>query len=962
MDSSVVCSIATRLALLLALVLGSGIPSASAQIFLGRVDVAVKDASGQPLPGVKLTLSAPTDSVQTSDAQGEAHFLSLPVDTYSVTATMTGFTSATVARVPVVAGAATSVVMSMRPTAAAAEGAARDATILVDPGRATVTTRVKPEEFQDIPSPRDVWAWLPTIATVYTDRVNVGGFESGHQSAFNAKGAQAADNIWTLDGVPVTDMGAPGRSTFTYDVDGLAEMAVTTGGADARNATGGAQAQMLLKSGGAVPHGGAHFYFENDHLQTVNISDALALALASPTGNSSRMDTYSDLGFDVGGPLLLNHVWVWGTVNKSNVTALTSNDLTDETQTKNYAFRSDGILADAIRGNFTFFETARVENGLGAGLTRLAEAAWNETGPARYYKGEARFIVGPKVVATARGAYITGDSLLTPAGGMTANYYIDDGGVVHNSYFQQQSSRRQRYLAGDLSGLFGVHALDAGLSYRQTPIDNQTQYPGDHIVSVWNSYPNLLAQVTRDVSQSTSARYVAGFAQDTISLSHFTVTAGIRFDRQSSSLNAASVSAVAGFETLLPAATAAARDEVYAWTNLTPRIAAAYSIGTAFPVTVRGSYAMFASQLAATQAAFASPIQDAFVNYAAVDANADGVAQISELQLAQGIKSSAGFDVKNPASTTSVNRVGDTHAPLTHEWTGGVEATLPWNLSLTAALTYRKMVDLLWSPLIGVRAAQYSAAGTLTGTLPELGSFSVPLYALKAASAPPGGGLESLNRAGYHQRYVGFEVGATKRLSNHWMARASVSTNEWHEYFDDPSVAIVDPTKAPAPSSLRPFAGPQIDGGPVTQLAAGSGQSSVFMVAPKYQLAIDGLLRLPFGFDVAGNLVSRQGYSEPFYRSNVDTGDALGLKTVLLAPTADAFRLPAVTLLNARLEKQFTFGTAKVAIDFDVFNAFNADTVLGKQYDARMTGTLPFGQVLETLNPRIARLGFRLVF
>ncbi|MGH9888190.1 MAG: Rieske (2Fe-2S) protein [bacterium] len=94
----------------------------------------------------------------------------------------------------------------------------------------------------------------------------------------------------------------------------------------------------------------------------------------------------------------------------------------------------------------------------------------------------------------------------------------------------------------------------------------------------------------------------------------------------------------------------------------------------------------------------------------------------------------------------------------------------------------------------------------------------------------------------------------------------------------------------------------------------------------------------------------------------LDTGDPLGLKTVLLTPAVDTFRLPRVSLLNARFEKKFMFGSAKIAIDFDVFNALNADTVLGKQYDARMTGLFPFGQVLEIMNPRIARLGFRLVF
>src|SRR5712671_4596003 len=97
--------IGKRAALLLALVLCSGVPRASAQVFLGRIDVSVKDAAGQALPGVRLTLSAPMDAVRTSDPEGEAHFLNLAVDTYTLTGAMTGFTSAKAERVPVVAGA-----------------------------------------------------------------------------------------------------------------------------------------------------------------------------------------------------------------------------------------------------------------------------------------------------------------------------------------------------------------------------------------------------------------------------------------------------------------------------------------------------------------------------------------------------------------------------------------------------------------------------------------------------------------------------------------------------------------------------------------------------------------------------------------------------------------------------------------------------------------------------------------
>ena len=101
-------------------------------------------------------------------------------------------------------------------------------------------------------------------------------------------------------------------------------------------------------------------------------------------------------------------------------------------------------------------------------------------------------------------------------------------------------------------------------------------------MTIWNGHPNVIAQVTRDVQQNTNARYISGFARDTFSFDRLTITGGIRLERQSSSLKAATVPAVAGFETLLPAVTAAARNDVYVWTNLTPRAAVAYAFGSTY--------------------------------------------------------------------------------------------------------------------------------------------------------------------------------------------------------------------------------------------------------------------------------------------------------------------------------------------------------------------------------------------
>jgi hypothetical protein len=110
------------------------------------------------------------------------------------------------------------------------------------------------------------------------------------------------------------------------------------------------------------------------------------------------------------------------------------------------------------------------------------------------------------------------------------------------------------------------------------------------------------------------------------------------------------------------------------------------------------------------------------------------------------------------------------------------------------------------------------------------------------------------------------------------------------------------------------------------------------------------------------NLVTRQGYAEPFFQSNVATGDPLGRKTVLLVNQVDDFRLSSVTSLDGRVEKRFTFGSTHFALDFDVFNVLNSGTTLGKQYDARLTGPTGFDQTLEIMNPRIARLGARFTF
>jgi hypothetical protein len=949
-------SIRVRAAWLAALVVFFGrVPLASAQAFTGRIDVTVRDTAGKPVAGAMVTMTGAKEDKQTADASGHARFVDLPVGSYDITGAHSGFASLSSKNLRIAAGSALALVLDLAP-APTVEGAKAVATVTLVPGVVSVT-RINASDLQTIPYARDVWALLPTVPTVFVDRVNVGGSESGNQSLLVGNGSGPGDTTWNLDGVPVTNMASRGLSTLFYDTDSLAELAVETGGADVQRATAGVQANVVLKTGANLPHGSTRFGLETDSLQSSNVSNDLSIAFGNTTGKVDRVDSSRDFGAELGGPLFKDQVWIWGSVAKPNIRMFTADGQTDESSFTHYALKADGIWRPEVRGSFAFYQSKKTEDNLGAGPLRGAGAGWGVDDNAKYFKGEGHFIALGKLFATARFARIAATSLLTPVGGLTADTYVDDGGVAHTTTYQSQTTRPQTYVAGDASYTVGMHQLQAGFSLRSTPVDAQITYPGSHVITIWNDYPSMLAQVTRNWSQSTSAQYVAGFLNDTISLSGFTISAGVRLDRQTSSLNASSVPAVAGFETVLPAATAAAQSNVYLWTNVTPRLGIAWRMGG---TRVRASYALLPSQLSGTQAGFASSIQNAFVTYKAVDQNADNIAQPSEFVGTTPV-AYGGIDLAHPTSTTSVNRVGSTTAPRTYEFVVGGEQDVMRDVAVSAAVTYRNIQNLLWSPLIGVRQAQYVSAGTVSDTLPEIGTFSAPVYALPAASVPAGAGLESVNRDGYHQRAVGFELDATKRLSHRWMAGVRLAANKWTEYFDNPATSIVDPTQTPGASST-PYGGPQVSGGPVTTVSAGGGAGDVYLTPPSLQVAVNGMIRGPFGVDVAAHFTARPGYPEPFFQSLVATSDALGPKTVLLTKNVDDFRLPTVRSLDGRAERAWVFAGIHIAVDVDVFNLLNADTVLAKQYDARLTGATGFDQVLQIMNPRVLRITAKLFF
>jgi hypothetical protein len=936
---------------------------ASAQVFTGRIDLRIVDSTGAVLPGVTIELSGQERHSTVTDGSGEAHFLNLAPGTYVVAAKLQGFGDYTNNNVVVAAGASVPLRVTMSVAGIETAVVVVDDTPAIDPKKTTTSTTVPHLELQEIPSSRDPWVVLQTVPGVIVDRVNVGGAESGQQSDFQAKGSDVGDNTWTLDGITITDMAATGSSAAYYDFDMFEQMQITTGGADLQQATGGVGVNLVLRSGSNAVRGSGRFYFENESMQATNLSDELADTLGGASGKGNRIDEYKDGGFELGGPIFRDRLWAWGAYGKTDVTTLTLDGDPDQTILDNYSLKITGQATRNLRSSFTFFRNSKSKFGRDAGPTRPPETTFDQKSPTQMFKGEANLVVGSNLFLTGRGAYLSNQFDLLPQGGLEPKWFIDDEGISHGSYYADLNERPQ--VAGSLDGNYfrGRHEAKFGAAWRRNDTDRSIEVPGydgpNGAISVHTGYPEMLADVwvPNDLTKAT-ASYWSAYAGDTMTWDRLTVNAGVRWDRQIAGTRDNTQVGSSLFPQYMPDLTNVGIPDAVVYNSVTPRVGATYALGQSRKTIARAGYAMFAEQLGSTAGTFMSTTGNRGIYfYDVVDTNGNMVVDPEELAGRTCSTTDPGchaydFDINNPNNVDDpIHTVADFKTPLTHEFQVGLDREVMPNFAVSGTFTYRAFTNFTWRNN-GVTGEDYVQSGVLEGTHPATGAFSVPLYEPIPSAIPANEAATTFrNRDGYSQRYIGFELSAIKRLSNRWMARFGFSTNSHREYFDS-LAAMTDPTPAPGT--------PNIDGGLVVRATAGSGKSNIYMVLPSYQFVANGLYQAPWGINLAANLVSRQGFAMQYNRNQVETTDPLmRLKTVFLLEESGSERLPAVTSLDLRVGKEFALQRIRLNLDVDVFNALNADTVLGREYNLRLAAA---NRVREIMNPRVLRLGVRVNF
>jgi hypothetical protein len=978
-----------RVVAVAAMLLLAGVP-AFAQMQSGSLFGTITDDQGAALPGVTVTLTGQgAPAVQVTDAQGRFRFLGLSPGSYRLDAQLEGFSSVEYPNISINVGRNTEIEVTMNAAVEDVITVTAESPLL-DERRISTGSTISQTELEKIPTARDPWAILQTTPGVLTDRVNVGGNESGQQSAYVGPGSTGDQSVWAVDGVVITDMAALGSSPAYFDFDSFEEMQVTTGGSDTTNATPGVTLNIVTKRGTNEWRGSARYLMADQDWQSdfstsgvklgQNIPNTAANETQGPFKQGNRIVSVEDRGGEIGGPIVKDRLWIWGAYGLQEIDLLTIADVSDFTELETANVKINAQLAPSNSATAFALQSDKVKIGRNAGPTRPQPTTWNQSkfGPnPTAWKIEDTHIFSSAFYLTGMYSVVNGGFQLVPQGGAgrtDPNTQFDEDFSWQQNFLLYQTERPQEQIKADASSFFNTgslsHELKFGAGYREAQVDTLTRWPGFGLeLNYYKQYGynyNYIA-LTRDAFPAILQEYTSAYIQDTMTFGNLTANVGLRYDIQGGENLARTVLPNPAYPEILPAVSFGGGDIGFEWKSLTPRLGLTYALGESRQTLLRASYSQFADQLGTGNGVAVNPLYGATYAYFYYnDVNGNGTADPGEVLTAGGPRFASGnYDPRNGGLLVSNGVDPNLDAPITDELLFGLEHALRPEFVVGLNLTYRNIHDIIDNERLvfegsGNTGANLNHIGrkhtrndyrskTVTATLPTGEVRTITVWELKPGlTSRSGVFVENGDR---EQDFLGASVTFNKRLANRWMLRGNVSWQDWE--WSVPDSELEDQTH---------FLGGGHDGDPVLQgSGTGSGSKGGVYINSNWSYSVNGLYQIapdrPWGFNLAGNLTGREGYPVPYYR-RVPRNGITGQANVQVAES-DEFRNDDINVFDARVEKEFTFSDFGLTLGVDVFNVLNENFVLQRRH---LLGNAVTDHVTEVLSPRIFRIGARLSF
>ncbi len=267
----------------------------------------VKDASGAVLPGVTVEAASPAliEKVRTvvTDGEGRFNIVDLRPGAYTVTFSITGFTSFRRDGIELTSGFTATLNVDMKVGALTETVTVSGEAPLVDTRNARKQTIVSSDLLNALPSSVKNLNNLVALTPGFrgNEGFDVTGAYTGQiGGTYHGKGGTNVQ----FDGMGIQH--ASGNQGYNANAETVQELAMTTSGISADSNADGAIVNMIPREGGNTFKGGATGLYSNKSLMSDNLSDEL---IARGLKSVNALNYIYDAGFTLGGPIKKDRLW-----------------------------------------------------------------------------------------------------------------------------------------------------------------------------------------------------------------------------------------------------------------------------------------------------------------------------------------------------------------------------------------------------------------------------------------------------------------------------------------------------------------------------------------------------------------------------------------------------------------------------------------------------------------------------
>jgi hypothetical protein len=364
------------------------------------------------------------------------------------------------------------------------------------------------------------------------------------------------------------------------------------------------------------------------------------------------------------------------------------------------------------------------------------------------------------------------------------------------------------------------------------------------------------------------------------------------------------------------------------------RFGASYDLTGSGRTALKASYSRYALQVGIDRVTNLNPLSNGSRRCPWTDPNGDGRFQESEVTVSQCSAFGGGVNTRY---------IDGVRWPFSDEVTAGVETQLPGAVRVGAMLYYRTNRDQFGQRNVAVPTNTYTEHTITIPNGPGGGPGNTNLHPTTAkvynlrADLTSAQDLVRENLDALDTDYKGIEFTATKRFTSKWQMQAgfTIGKNEGGIVGGE----VNDPNNTLYPTGI-----------------VGNDSETALRVSGSYEL--------PWRINMAGSLISNNGYP---YVSTYNLTRALAAaqgvtltrasQTIALSERGTE-RYPSVTMVDLRFSRRFPFGSRSFQPEISIFNIGNADTVVGHTVGVGGNYRVP----TEILAPRIMRIGFTLNF